>query len=188
MIPWMVAVHTARHVAAIPSWFLTKDGHWLYCRLIRPDDALRLLDLFDALSPEARRRRFHANVDHLPAATKLSYAHQLAGVDNRLTGGAVVAVDHHQGQERLVGVVRLGPVEQARAEVAVVVRDDFQGRGVGHALLQRLPALAQRMGAAQGVAVIEADNLPALRLFRRLPFPMTAQTAHAETTLTITLA
>ena len=92
MIPWMVAVHTARHVAAIPSWFLTKDGHWLYCRLVRPDDALRLLDLFDALSPEARRRRFHANVDHLPAATKLSYAHQLAGVDNRLTGGAVVAV------------------------------------------------------------------------------------------------
>jgi hypothetical protein len=38
------------------------------------------------------------------------------------------------------------------------------------------------------LATIQADNLPALRLFRRLNFPITSHTSHAETELRIQLA
>ena len=185
MPQWLSPHLWARHTVAVPSWFLTKDGYWLYSRLIRGDDAPRLIVLFDHLSSETRRRRFHTNVDHLQLEIKRQHAQTLAGVDNGAGGGAVVAVDHQRGQQVLVGVLRLGPVEAGRAEVAVVVRDDFQGRGVGHSLLQRLLPLCARMQVHTVIAVIQADNLPALRLFRRLNYPMSARTTNAETELQI---
>jgi L-amino acid N-acyltransferase YncA len=88
----------------------------------------------------------------------------------------------------VVGVMRLSAPEDGCAEVAVVVRDDFQGRGVGRALLQRLPTLAQRMGVHTAIAAIDAGNLPALRLMRHLDYPVTAHTSHAQTELHILLA
>lgn len=177
----------AQRFEAIPSWFLSKDGYWLYARLIQPEDHPRLLHLFDRLSSQARRRRFHTNVDHLDADVINSHALGFAEVDNLRTGGAVVAVDYQGAGQKIVGVVRLGAPEAGVAEVAVVVRDDFQGRGVGRALLQRMPALARRMGVHTVVASIEADNLAALRLFRRLRLPMTSHTSRAETELRITI-
>jgi acetyltransferase len=170
---------------AVPSWFLSKDGYWLYARWIQPEDQPRLVTLFGHLSSQARRRRFHANVDHLPAEVIEQRATAFATVDNLQTGGAVVAVDYQGAGQKVIGVVRLGAPQNGVAEVAVVVRDDFQGRGVGRALMQRLPTLALRMSVHTVIAVVEADNLPALRLFRRLPFPYTSSTSHAETELRI---
>ena len=172
---------------AIPSWFLSKDGYWLYARLIQPEDQPRLLHLFDRLSSHARQRRFHTNVDHLTDEIIDAYAQTFATVDNFKTGGAVVALDHQGLSQKIVGVVRLGAPEAGVAEVAVVVRDDFQGRGVGRALLQRMPTLARQMEVHTVVAIMEADNLPALRLFRRLRLPMKIQTRQAATEVRITL-
>ena len=135
---------------AIPSWFLSKDGYWLYARLIQPEDHPRLVTLFDLLSSQARRRRFHANVDHLTAETIDSRACSFATVDNLQTGGAVVAIDYRGSGQKIVGVLRLGAPEMGVAEVAVIVRDDFQGRGVGRALMQRLQTLARTNGCAYG--------------------------------------
>ena len=170
---------------AIPSWFLTKDGYWLYARLIQPEDQARLVHLFERLSSQVRWRRFHADVDHLPPEMVANYALAFATVDNEQTGGAVVATDYRGTGQKIVGVVRLGAPEAGVAEVAVVVRDDFQGRGVGYALLQRMPTLAQRMGVHTVVGTIQADNLPAILLFRRLNLPMTSTTSHAETVVRI---
>jgi len=174
-----------QRIEAIPSWFLTKDGYWLYARLIQPEDHPRLVTLFDLLSSQARRRRFHTNVDHLTTESIDRHAYNFATVDNLHTGGAVVAIDYRGSGQKIVGVLRLGAPEKGVAEVAVVVRDDFQGRGVGRALIQRLQTLARHMGVNTVVAIVEADNLPALRLFRRLRFPVTSTTSRAETELRI---
>ena len=182
------AFSAAQRFRALPAWFLTKDGYWLYCRLIQREDALRLLDFFEQLSSQTRQLRFHANVDHLDAGITAYHAHNFANVDNLHTGGAVVAVDFRGGAQQVVGVMRLSAPEDGWAEVAVVVRDDFQGRGVGRALLQRLPTLAQRMGVHTVIATIDAANLPALRLMRQLDYPVTARTSHAQTELHIQLS
>lgn len=183
----MAPLFALQRLTAIPAWFLTKDGYWLYARLIHPEDEPRLLDFFEHLSSQTRRNRFHTNVDYLDADTKAYHAHNFATVDNLQTGGAVVAVDYQGGEPGVVGVLRLGAPQNKVAEAAVVVRDDFQGRGVGRALLKRLPTLAQRMNVETVIATISADNLPALRLFRRLHFPTTSHTSHAETELRITM-
>jgi L-amino acid N-acyltransferase YncA len=126
-------------------------------------------------------------VDYINEEAKAYHAHNFATVDNLRTGGAVVAVDYRGAGQKIVGVLRLSAPEEGCAEVAVVVRDDFQGRGVGRALLHRLPTLARRMQVHTVIGSIQADNLPALRLFRRLRLPITSRTSRAETEFRIVL-
>jgi RimJ/RimL family protein N-acetyltransferase len=173
-------------LAEAPPWFVTRDGVCLRVRTIRPDDAARLLGLFERLSSESRRRRFHFNPDNLNDEMKWATACVLADVDNRSRGGAVMAVEvDAAGHEQIVGVARLGrPLGEPNspeAEAAVVVRDDFHGRGVGTELLRRMVLLAKQMGVQTIVAIIEADNEPALRVFRSLALPVVVHTSHAET-------
>jgi len=180
-----------RRFPAVPSWFTTSNGYRLFTRFIRADDAPRLLDLFERLSPDSRRRRFHETLDHLSAETKQQYATWLASVDNRTTGGAVVAVDRHDEPEAIVGVARLARPADApdatEAEAAVVVRDDFQGTGVGLQLVRRLVTLARRMRVRTVIATIQSDNLVVLRLIRSLRLPMTIETRGGEMVLHIAM-
>ncbi|NJN82540.1 MAG: GNAT family N-acetyltransferase [Caldilineaceae bacterium] len=171
-------------------WFKTRDGLTLRSRLIRPDDAPLLLDLFAHLSTETRRRRFHIDVDRVDERTKQQRAVELADVDNRTQGGAVLALTTSEdGSEHIVGVARLarpvGEPDHPEAEAAITVRDDFQRRGVGAELLRRMVLLAKRMQVRTIIAAIEADNHAALRLFRGLALPTEASTHHAETTMRI---
>jgi acetyltransferase len=176
-----------------PSTFRTHDGRTLHVRLIRPTDAPLLLDLFDRLSPESRRRRFHAAVDHMPRALVQEEAERLADVDNRTNGGAILALERvrekGQNAERAVAVARLmRPSLDPRSpevESAIVVRDDYQGQGVAKELLRRSVLLARQMRAGVIVAEIEADNYPAIRAYRGLGLPTESSTSHGETTLRI---
>jgi RimJ/RimL family protein N-acetyltransferase len=173
-------------LAEAPPWFSTRDGTCLRARAIRPDDAARLIDLFERLSSESRRPRFHFNPDNLSEELKWETACALADVDNFTLGGAVVAVEvDAAGQERIVGVARLarpkGEPTSPEAEAAVVIRDDYHGRGVGTELLRRMVLLAKQMRLHTIVAIIEADNEPALRVFRGLALPAEVRTQRAET-------
>lgn len=174
----------------LPPIFRTRDGKLLYSRLIRPEDAPLLIDLFENLSSDTRRRRFHADADHVTEERKQSVARELADVDNRTSGGAVLAIERvPEAGERIVGVARLarpeGQPDTPQAEAAIVVRDDYQGRGVGTELLRRMMLLAKQMQLESVLAIIEANNVRTLRVFRNLNLPSTATTSRAETHMVI---
>ena len=113
------------------------SGALVEVRPVLPGDAPAIAALVRELSPTSSYRRFLAPVLRLSAA-------QLA---------AVVDVDHHD-RETLVALVRRGRrvhlagfaqyvrVSDVSAEMAVVVADRWQGRGVGRFLLQQLIAAA----------------------------------------------
>jgi len=166
---------------------LTRDGVQLVCRLMTPDDAPLLVDLFRRMSPETRRRRFHYPIDIVEEDRLLEDARRLANVDNRTHGGAVVALERAADGEQIVGVARLmRPAKQPKApevEAAITVRDDYHGRGLGTELLRRMVLLAKRMHAKTIVAEIEADNYAAIRLFRELNLTTVSTTSHGETTM-----
>jgi len=151
-------------------------------RLLKPADAALLEHLFYQLSPESRWRRFHMITDHLPPQEVSRRACELANVDNRTQAGAVVAVAGEGKASTIVGVVRLarapGQPDAPEAEAAVVVRDDYHGQGVGAELLRRMVSLARRMRIKQIVAVFQADNDTAIRLFRRLGLPYKLTVTH----------
>lgn len=134
-------------------------------RPIRPDDHQRLQDHHERLSPESRYRRFLAAKPHLSADD----ARHLAEVDG-CDHFALVATLPERDGEPIVGVARYirVPDNRAVAEMAIVVHDDFQRRGMGTELVRRLADVAVQRGVRRFRATMLADNAGIHRLLEDL--------------------
>jgi RimJ/RimL family protein N-acetyltransferase len=138
------------------------EGLELLLRPLQPDDKRRIAQAFERLSPETRYRRFFAPLPRLNEQD-LRYLTEVDHHDHE----ALAAVNPENGA--IVGVARyVRSDDPTEAEVAVVVGDPWQGRGVATALLQRLVARAREAGIDHFVALVMSDNTDALELFRNL--------------------
>jgi RimJ/RimL family protein N-acetyltransferase len=136
--------------------------------LIRPIDAgdsERLRDSHERLSPETRYRRFLAVKPHLTAAD----VRYLVEIDGSSHVALVATLPEADGAP-IVGVTRFIriPDEPDVAEVAIVVDDALQRRGVGTELLARLADEAVARGVHRFRATMLADNVAVHRLFEAL--------------------
>jgi acyl-CoA synthetase (NDP forming)/RimJ/RimL family protein N-acetyltransferase len=144
-----------------PHWeadVVLSDGGTAHLRPIRPDDTDRLLGLFRRLSPNTVYRRFFApRTDLTPTEVErfctVDYDARVALV--ALLGGEMVAVARY---ERLEG---------AEAEVAFVVEDAQQGRGLGPIGLEHLAAAAAERGVRRFVAEVLPGNRQMIGVFTR---------------------
>src|SRR5262245_12510084 len=138
------------------------DGAVLRQRAIRPDDEPRLVELFHRLSRRTVYQRFFRVYDRLPE----DWYRRFANVDYR-TRLALIA--EAQGPAALRAVARYEPGETpGRTEIAIVVEDGWQSRGLGTVLLDALLAAAEARGRRRFTADILADNRRMLRLLTRL--------------------
>lgn len=149
-----------------------RDGHAVRVRPIRPDDEPRLVALFDRLSSRSVYQRFFTTYRRLPDAWYRAFAN----VDYR-TRLALVAQDVAE-PEVLHGVARWEPGESPDAvELALVVEDAWQGRGLGGALFESLLAAARARGIDLFCADVLAENARMLELLRRHAAIRAARTA-----------
>jgi GNAT superfamily N-acetyltransferase len=140
-----------------------KDGTRVHVRPIRPDDEIALIALYGRLSRLTAYQRFFSVMRRLPP----NWAHFLAGVDyvRRL---ALVAVRDASPGADLIAVARYEPTgDPASAEVAFVVQDGWQNKGLGTMLFHRLLEAAQQRGIKQFHAYVLADNRRMLDLIAR---------------------
>jgi RimJ/RimL family protein N-acetyltransferase len=153
----------SEETASPPAVHVVIDGGLeLLLRPLRPDDKRRIAQAFERLSPETRYRRFFAPPPRL-SEQDLRYLTEVDHHDHE----ALAAVNPENGA--IVGVARyVRSDDPTEAEVAVVVGDPWQGRGVATALLQRLVARAREEGIDHFVALVMSDNTDALELFRHL--------------------
>jgi GNAT superfamily N-acetyltransferase len=127
-------------------------------RALRPGDTATVQSVFDRLGPRSRRLRFgHAVGELTPADLE-----RLARVDGR----------HHvlvaYAARRAVGVAQLARDEEpTSAEVAYAVADDWQGLGIGTALVKLLSADAAAVGITRLHATMQLDNRASLSVMRR---------------------
>jgi nucleotide-binding universal stress UspA family protein/GNAT superfamily N-acetyltransferase len=114
---------------------------------------------FERLSEESRYRRFFTTKNELSPA-ELAY---LTDVDHK-DHEAIIAIDPSGGEA--LGVARyIRSKDDAEvAEVAVTVADDWQRRGLGRALLNRLTYHARREGVRRFNVLVQGDNPNALGL------------------------
>ncbi|HVC87581.1 MAG TPA: GNAT family N-acetyltransferase [Gaiellaceae bacterium] len=138
-----------------------RDGSTLRLRPTTPADEEALLELFSRLSPESRYLRFQGSVGvgaQLVAPFLRSDGNEMLSLIGELTGD--------DGAVRVIGLgtfIRLR--DRSRAEVAFVVADEFQRRGIASRLLERLAAHARAAGIERFVAQVLPENAAMLRVF-----------------------
>ena len=136
------------------------DGGAVTIRSIEPADAYPLLRMFDRLSPESIYHRFFSP---MPRPRRAALLH-LAGLDHELHEALVAQVDHE-----IVAVARYdGRPGEDDAEVAVIVDDEWQDRGLGTRLLHHLAGVGSRRGLVAFRATVLGENRRALPFLRRL--------------------
>jgi acetyl coenzyme A synthetase (ADP forming)-like protein len=145
------------------------DGGVVRIRPITPDDDLRLLDFHSRLSPESIYLRYFASHPRLSPAEVERFT-TVDHIDRMAFVGTLKGV--------IVGVARYDRLTaRTEAEVALVVADDHQGRGLATLLLEHLAAYAR----TQGIRVFRAITLPQNRsmqgVFRRAGF---VESSHYE--------
>lgn len=124
-------------------------------RRVRPDDAGELERLYAGLSESSRRLRFLRDAHPVTRRDAAAFA----SVDHRHRDGFVAI----RGS-RVVGHLALEPRGVGVDEIAVVVDDRIQGRGVGTLLLAAGLASARLRGISWLIAWVVAENRMARRL------------------------
>jgi RimJ/RimL family protein N-acetyltransferase len=140
-----------------------RDGSRLRLRPIRPEDQNRLSAFYDGLSRHTAYQRFFAVMKRLPP----DWAHFLANVDyeRRL---ALLAEHGPPEAPELVGVARYDHTDHAdTAEIAFVIQDDWQNRGLGTLMLDALLAAAEARGVRRFRAYVLAGNARMIDLLVR---------------------
>lgn len=143
-------------------------------RRARPDDLPLLAEMLAHLSDQTRYLRYCHPVPGSPGWAWGEAARMLL----QPPPGALTLIATRRGGPfaEAIGVAELvrDPAAAEAAELAVLVRDGQQGRGVGTALARQLVAMAR----ARGISELHADLLPenraSLRLIRRLDLPHSA--------------
>jgi RimJ/RimL family protein N-acetyltransferase len=149
-----------RYVSLRPE---TDGAVWI--REIRHDDHDRLRDSHERLSPESRYRRFLAAKPQLTSAD----ARYLVEIDGCDHFALVATLPEAEGQP-IVGVARFVrlPEDREIAEVAIVVNDAYQRRGMGAELVSRLAEAAVARGVRRFRATMLSDNLAIHRVLENL--------------------
>ncbi|WP_280719695.1 GNAT family N-acetyltransferase [Kitasatospora sp. MAP5-34] len=143
---------------------LLRDGGTARIRPITEADADRLVEFYEQVSDQSKYFRFFAPYPRLSAKDVRRFTHH--DYVNRV-GLAVVVRD------RFIATVRYDRIDQdgrpsatgTDAEVAFLVQDAHQGRGVASALLEHIGAVAQERGILRFTAEVLPENRKMVKVF-----------------------
>ncbi|HEX5015270.1 MAG TPA: GNAT family N-acetyltransferase [Candidatus Limnocylindrales bacterium] len=140
-------------------------------RAITPEDRAGLGRFYAGLSAESLELRFHGGMPRVGDAT----THYFCLPDHRRREGLVAEVVNGEGRRTIVGHLCIEPVGSSQpdtAEIAVVVADEWQRRGVGRALLAAAIDWAGQHGFSRLTASLLWGNAPMLNLIRSTGRPV----------------
>ena len=156
----------------LESYRTTKAGLEILLRPVKISDEPLLKDLFYQLSDNSMYRRFISRRKDMPHERLQEFV-----VIDYSRETAIVASINLGEKEVIIGLGQysIDPASHT-AEVAFVVRDNYQNRGVGFELLSYLTLLARRQGLLGFTAEVLVENRPMLHLFEKMGFFMDRRT------------
>ncbi|MDW8048287.1 MAG: GNAT family N-acetyltransferase [Nitrososphaerota archaeon] len=145
-----------------------KDGTEVLIRPIKPSDATMKQHLFYSLSKEAVVKRYFGSLRAFPL--KRVWPYVIVDYNNEMV--LVASISERSG-ESIIGIGSYSRIPNSDlAEVAFVVRDDWQNKGLGSILFKHLAEVAIKKGISGFVAWVMRDNIKMMRVFRKSSFPM----------------
>jgi len=150
----------------LETYRTTRSGLEILLRPVKMSDEPILKDFFYSLSDESLYRRFISVRKDIPHETLQEFV-----IIDYTKEMVILAILPHENKEEVIGVGQYSIDETTHtAEVALVVRDDFQNKGVGTELLSYLTMLARKQGLLGFTAEVLATNTPMLHLFEKMGF------------------
>jgi acetyltransferase len=152
------------------------DGSKVTIRPIQPEDRDIERAFVRGLSHSSKYLRFFSAIKELAPEmldrfTQVDYPQEMA----------FIATIQVEGKELEIGVARYMPgSSEDSAEFAIVVADDWQGRGIGRELLRHLFAVAEESGFARMEGIVMSANENMLRLCRDLGFTVSPYPGDAQ--------
>jgi len=148
---------------SLETYRTATGGMEILLRPVRFSDEPLLKDFFYSLSDQSIYRRFISTRKDMPHERLQEFV-----VIDYMQEMVILAVIKQEERSIVVGVGQYGIDEASHtAEVALVVRDDYQNQGVGTALLTYLTYLAKRKGLLGFSAEVLVNNQPMLHLFEK---------------------
>jgi len=147
-----------------------RDGRHAVIRAFRPDDRDGLLAAVDRSSAQSLYRRFFT-VKRRFSEKEIDFFLNVDFVEHV----ALVAVVQEDGRPAIVGGGRYVVVAPSKAEVAFAVIDQYQGQGIGGALMRHLGIIAGRAGIKALIAEVLPENTPMQKVFERSGYRMSTE-------------
>jgi RimJ/RimL family protein N-acetyltransferase/AcrR family transcriptional regulator len=137
-----------------------RGGRSVWVRMARPEDSDAVAAMHDRTSEATRYQRYFAPISDWREENlrRISGGHR---------GVTLVAMNQDGEIVALGNVFPDRPEDEGTAEVAVIVEDNYQGRGIGTRMLDHLIEMAERAGFRRLVGYVLADNDGMIRLMER---------------------
>jgi ribosomal protein S18 acetylase RimI-like enzyme len=149
---------------------MLRNGPQAEIRALRPDDRADLVAAVGRTSSQSLYRRFFAVKNDFTKA-EIKFFLNIDFVNHV----ALVVVVEEDGQPMIVGGGRYIVVQPGKAEVAFAVVDQYQGQGIGAALLRHLAVIARSAKIQELIAEVLPDNTPMLKVFEKGGFGFAAK-------------
>ncbi|MFF9914655.1 GNAT family N-acetyltransferase [Streptomyces sp. NPDC013457] len=142
-----------------------RDGGTARIRPITADDAERLVSFYEQVSDESKYYRFFAPYPRLSAKDVHRFTHHdfvdRVGLAATVGGEFIATVRYDRIDDR--GMPASAPADEA--EVAFLVQDAHQGRGVASALLEHIAAVARERDIRRFAAEVLPANTKMIKVF-----------------------
>ena len=157
----------------LESYQRTSTGLSILLRPVKISDEPLLKDFFYGLSDQSMYRRFISVRKDMPHERLQEFV-----IIDYTKEMLILASVKDAEREKVVAVGQYGINEDNHAaEVALVVRDDYQSQGIGTRLLSYLTYLAKREGLLGFTAEVLVENKPMLHLFEKMGFDVQKKSA-----------
>lgn len=145
---------------------LLKDGHGILLRPAQSDDKNLIREFLSRVSGESLRMRFMASISYVSDETINTFCkNDFSDV------GCILAITGEGEEDRIVGLGNyIASANGRSAEVAFLIEDEYQGKGIGTILLERLAGLAAANGFVEFEAEVLSENIQMLNVFKSSGF------------------
>jgi RimJ/RimL family protein N-acetyltransferase len=142
-----------------------RDGISIEVRALKPEDEAGMLAAIERTGAQSLQRRFFVMKREFSEKERNFF--MKVNFTNHV---ALVAVAQEDGKPTIIGGGRYVVFEPQRAEMAFVIVDAWQGRGVGSILMRHLIKIAGDAGLHELIAEVLPENTAMLRVFGKYGF------------------